>query len=59
MYKSKMEITEWGKIGELEKGEAIHVQEEAIVVRRWRDAESRIYYYKVSLQCVFLSKDTH
>jgi hypothetical protein len=54
-----MAITEWGKIGELEKGEVIHVQEEAIVVRRWRDAELRIYYYKVSLQCVFLSKDTH
>jgi hypothetical protein len=45
-----MAITEWGKMGELEKGEVPYIREEKIIVPRWIDARSRTYYYKVFLQ---------
>jgi hypothetical protein len=60
MSESDMRITEWGKMGELEKGECLHIREEAtiLVVPIGRDGGLRTYYYKVPFKNLMLPKDT-
>jgi hypothetical protein len=50
MSESDIANSGWGKMRELEKGEGLHMREEAgiLIVPKGRNAGSRIYHYKVS-----------